>query len=75
MRRIETFSVKGKKLVAEIDHEENSIDIALIVDNKDIPITFNLAITDDNMVKLRKLVGFGADGEEEFIDIKEAMEV
>ena len=75
MKRIETFSVKGKKLVAEIDYEENSIDIALIVDNKDIPITFNLAITDDNMVKLRKWVGFDADSEEELISIKEAMEV
>ena len=75
MKNITTFSVKGKKLVAEIDHEENSIDIALIVNNKDIPITFNLMIADDNMVKLRKWVGFGADGEEELISIEEAMEV
>ena len=65
--RIETKEIDNKKIVAEVDTDDNSIDIAIVLDDEYIPITFNIAIEDNEKVILRKWLGVGADSEDETI--------
>ena len=68
--RLETKETDNKKIIAEVDTEDNSIDIAIVIDGADIPITFNISIGNET-VKLRKWLGYGADGEDEIISLND----
>ncbi len=66
--KIETQTVNGCQIVAEIDNEDNSIDIAVKVDEESL-VTLNIS-TDGDDVTIRKWVGFG-DSVDENINIKD----
>ena len=69
--RIETKEINNKKIIAEVDTEENSIDIAIVIDGADIPITFNVSILNNEAVRLRKWYGYDVDGEDETVYIND----
>ena len=71
--RIQTKKINNKKIIASVDTEDNSIDIAIVVDEFDSPVTFNISIENDDIVRLRKWIGYGDSEDEEIYlsDIEE----
>lgn len=69
--RIETIIKNGKKIIAEIDNEDNSVDVAVVIDG-DTPVTLNISV-DDNKILIRRWIGYD-DSEDEQIYIDELYE-
>ena len=57
--------INGKQIIAEVDREDNSLDIGVVVDGS-VPVTLNISV-DDTKILIRKWVGYGADSEDEAI--------
>ena len=55
--RIETKKVNNNQIIAEVDNEDNSIDIAVMIDDEPL-VTFNISL-DEEKVLLRKWIGYG----------------
>lgn len=66
--QIETTIKNGKKIIAEVDNEDNSIDVAVVIDNEK-PVTLNISVDDDKII-IRKWIGYG-DSYDESIYIDE----
>ena len=66
--QIETTIKNGKKIIAEMDNEDNSIDVAVVIDNEK-PVTLNISVDDDKII-IRKWIGYG-DSYDESIYIDE----
>lgn len=66
--QIETTIKNGKKIIAEVDNEDNSIDVAVMIDNEK-PVTLNISVDDDKII-IRKWIGYG-DSYDESICIDE----
>lgn len=69
--RIETKEINNKKVIASVDKEDNSIDIAVIINGEPM-ITLNVS-TDEEKVLIRKWIGFG-DSEDDEIYLDELYE-
>lgn len=69
--RIETKEINNKKIIASVDKEDNSIDIALMINGEPM-ITLNVS-TDEEKVLIRKWIGFG-DSEDDEIYLDELYE-
>lgn len=66
--QIETTIKNGKKIIAEVDNEDNSIDVAVVIDNEK-SVTLNISVDDDKII-IRKWIGYG-DSYDESIYIDE----
>lgn len=64
--KITTKNKNGKQIIAEIDSEDNSVDVAVMVDGE-TPVTLNISVDDDKIL-IRKWIGYG-DSEDEPIYI------
>ena len=69
--RIETKEINNKKIIASVDKDDNSIDIALMINGEPM-ITLNVS-TDEEKVLIRKWIGFG-DSEDDEIYLDELYE-
>jgi hypothetical protein len=66
--RIETKEINNKKIITDVDDEDNSIDISVIIDgNPDV--TLNVSV-DEKKILIRKWVGYG-DSVDEVIYLDE----
>ena len=66
--KIETIEINNKQIVAEVDEEENSIDIGVII-NGESKVSLNVLV-DDDKVLIRKWINF-RDSEEDVIYLDE----
>lgn len=65
---IKTKKTNNKQIVATIDEDDNSVDIAVLIDgNPDV--TFNIAV-DDEKITMRKWLGYG-DSIDDYIYLSE----
>lgn len=62
--RIETKEINNKQIIAEVDREDNSIDIAIMIDGESL-ITLNVS-ADDEKALIRKWIGY-SNSEDELI--------
>ena len=69
--KIETTIKNGKQIIAEIDSEDNSVDVAVMIDGESL-VTLNISVDDDKIL-IRKWIGYG-DSEDESIYIDELCE-
>ena len=69
--QIKTTIKNGKQIIAEIDSEDNSVDVAVAIDGE-TPVTLNISVDDDKIL-IRKWIGYG-DSEDESIYIDELCE-
>lgn len=69
--KIKTKEINSKQIVATIDEEDNSVDIAVLI-NGNPEISFNISVNDE-MVLLRKWIGYG-DSEDENIYLSDLEE-
>lgn len=69
--KITTKNKDGKQIIAEIDNEDNSVDIAVVI-NGESPVTLNISMDDDKIL-IRKWIGYG-DSEDETIYINDLYE-
>ncbi len=72
LNRIENENENGCQIIAEVDKEDNSIDIAVKVDEEPL-VTLNIS-TDGNDIKISKWIGFG-DSIDECINIDDLDEL
>lgn len=70
-QRIESKVVNNGQIIASVDNEDNSIDIAVNMDDEPL-VTLNISVNDD-MVKIRKWIGDG-DSIDEHISIDDICE-
>ena len=66
--KIKTVEINNKQVVAEVDKEENSIDIGVMIDGEP-KVSLNVLV-DDNKIIIRKWINFG-DSEEDVIYLDE----
>lgn len=69
--QIKTTIKNGKQIIAEIDSEDNSVDVAVVIDGE-TPVTLNISVDDDKIL-IRKWIGYG-DSEDESIYIDDLYE-
>lgn len=60
--KIETTIKNGKQIIAEIDNEDNSVDVAVMIDGES-PVTLNISIDNDKIL-IRKWIGYGDSNDE-----------
>ncbi len=68
---LKTKEINNKQIIATFDEEDNSIDIAVLI-NGNPDITFNISVNDE-VVLLRKWIGYG-DSEDENIYLSDLEE-
>lgn len=68
LNRIENKNENDCQIIAEVDKEDNSIDVAVKVDEEPL-VTLNIS-TDGDDITIRKWIGFG-DSVDECINIKD----
>lgn len=69
--RIETKEIDNRKIIASVDNEDNSIDIAIMINGEPM-VTLNVS-TNKERVLVRKWIGYG-DSEDEEIYLDELYE-
>lgn len=57
-QKIWSIKIDGKQIIAEVDNEDNSIDVAVMIDNNP-EVTLNVSVNADEEIKIRKWIGCG----------------
>ena len=69
--KLTTKEINNKQIVATVDEEDNSLDIAIMIDGSP-DITLNISV-DEEKILIRKWIGYG-DSEDESIYLNDLHE-